>query len=115
MEQQTVAIVQGGYFLLTGLWPLFSIGTFQKVTGPKRDLWLVKTVGVVLAVIGAALLVAGIYRESGHALHLLALGSAAVLTGVDLNYVARRVIAPVYLLDAAAELCLMVCWFLVLV
>jgi hypothetical protein len=35
---------------MTGLWPLVSIGTFQQVTGPKTDLWLVKTVGVLIAV-----------------------------------------------------------------
>jgi hypothetical protein len=35
--------VQGIYYLLTGLWPLVSIGTFQMVTGEKTDVWLVHT------------------------------------------------------------------------
>ena len=30
-----VALVQGVYFLMTGLWPLVSIDTFQRVTAPK--------------------------------------------------------------------------------
>src|SRR5437879_6174180 len=34
-------LAQGLYFLLTGLWQLLSISSFQAVTGPKHDLWLV--------------------------------------------------------------------------
>ncbi|MDB5296907.1 MAG: hypothetical protein JWO31_2890 [Phycisphaerales bacterium] len=37
-------------------------------------------------------------------------GSAAGLAAVDVVYVVRRVIRPVYLLDAAAELVLMAGW-----
>ena len=33
-----VALVQGWYFLMIGLWPLVGIGTFQRLTGPKVDL-----------------------------------------------------------------------------
>lgn len=47
-----IAGVQGIYFLLTGLWPLVSIESFQWVTGPKTDLWLVYCVGCLVAVIG---------------------------------------------------------------
>src|SRR5438270_11614006 len=41
-------LVQGVYYLLTGVWPLVSIDTFQMVTGPKTDLWLVQTVGALI-------------------------------------------------------------------
>lgn len=106
----TVALLQGCYFFLTGIWPILSIRTFQLVTGPKRDLWLVKTVGSVLAVIGAALVLAGARSEISPATALLAVGSAVALAAVDVNYVARKVISPVYLLDAAAEAVLVVAW-----
>lgn len=58
-----LAIAQGLFYLVTGVWPIVSINTFLKVTGPKTDLWLVKTVGAVIAVIGAALLFGGL---AGH-------------------------------------------------
>src|SRR5687767_3732081 len=48
-------LLQGIYFLLTGVWPLVSMRTFEMVTGPKVDRWLVKTVGVLIAVIGSSL------------------------------------------------------------
>jgi hypothetical protein len=105
-----VAIIQGFYFLVTGLWPLVSIGTFQMVTGRKTDLWLVKTVGVLVAVIGLAVLVGGLRGRLTPELILLAAGSAVGLAGVDVIYVARRTIAPIYLLDALVELLLVGGW-----
>lgn len=42
----------GAFMLATGMWPLLSIKSFQAVTGPKEDLWLVKTVGCLLTVAG---------------------------------------------------------------
>ncbi len=105
-----VSLVQGVYYLFTGIWPLVSIGTFQKVTGPKTDLWLVKTVGVVVGVIGAVLMVGGVRRQTAVELPLLAVGSAAGLAGIDIVYVAKRRIAPIYLLDAVAEVLLIGGW-----
>ncbi|UFS72213.1 hypothetical protein LPW11_08465 [Geomonas sp. RF6] len=105
-----VAQAQGAYFFLTGVWPILSIGTFQMVTGPKRDLWLVKTVGAVITAIGAALFMAGYQSEIVGSIVLLAIGSALALAAVDVIYVAKRVIAPVYLLDAAAEFALVLWW-----
>ena len=49
---RALAAGQGAYFLITGLWPLFSLKTFYAVTGPKRDGWLVQTVGAMIACIG---------------------------------------------------------------
>jgi hypothetical protein len=42
---------------VTALWPFVSLRTFTIVTGPKTDVWLVKTVGALLVVIGIALIV----------------------------------------------------------
>jgi len=57
-----VAFVQAWYYLVTGVWPLVNISSFQLVTGPKTDLWLVKTVGVLVTVISVTLLIAA-YRQ----------------------------------------------------
>lgn len=108
------ALTQGGYYFLTGIWPIFSIGTFQEITGPKNDLWLVKTVGVLISVIGAALLLAGYKGKIVPSTILLAVGSAVVLTGVDVIYVTKRIIAPIYLLDAFVELLLIAWWLFVI-
>ncbi len=105
-----VALAQGGYFALTGLWPLVSMRTFERITGPKVDRWLVQTVGVLVLAVGASLGLAGARRRVTPELALLAAGSAAGLAAIDIIYVARRRIAPVYLLDALAEGALLLGW-----
>ena len=41
-------LAEGVYFFLTGLWPVVHLPSFIAVTGPKRDLWLVRTVGLLI-------------------------------------------------------------------
>jgi hypothetical protein len=105
-----VALVQGIYFFVTGLWPLLSMRTFLIVTGPKTDLWLVKTVGMILAVIGAVLILAQINAEINTSIIVLAIGSSISLALVEFIYVAKRVISPIYLGDAVVELILVAWW-----
>jgi hypothetical protein len=105
---------QAIYYALTGIWALVSIGTFQKVTGPKVDTWLVKTVGALVIVIGGVLGMAGLRKRATPEVPVLAVGSALALTGIDVVYVARKRISPVYLLDALGELMLVGMWVLAL-
>lgn len=103
---RSVLGVQAALYFGTGLWALVSPGSFQKVTGPKTDVWLLKTVGVLVMAIGMAQAsAAGRAKVHGDAV-LLGAASAVGLTGIDVVYVATRRISAVYLLDAAAELAL---------
>src|SRR3954468_1606822 len=87
-----VAAVQGLFYLATGLWPLVHIESFLAVTGPKTDLWLVYTVGVLIAVVGLVLLSAARAGRLTRDLVLLAAGCALALAGIDVVFVAREVI-----------------------
>jgi hypothetical protein len=40
-----IMIGQGAFYLSSGVWPLISMRTFERITGPKTDKWLVKTGG----------------------------------------------------------------------
>ncbi|HEY7329144.1 MAG TPA: hypothetical protein VH592_15990 [Gemmataceae bacterium] len=111
--------VQGLYYLVTGVWPLVSIETFQMVTGPKTDHlvtgrqldhWLVMTVGVLITCIALALLTAAWRRRISAEMVILAVASAIGLTGIDVLYVLRQVIAPIYLVDAALEILILATW-----
>jgi len=105
-----IAFVQGCYFLAAGMWPLLHIESFQKVTGRKTDLWLVKTVAVLVVVIGAGLLVGGLTQRFAPGLIVIAMGSALGLMGVDLVYAGKRVISRVYLLDVIPEAAFLAWW-----
>jgi uncharacterized membrane protein len=105
-----LAGAQAVYFVVTGVWPLVSIRTFMAVTGPKSDIWLVKTVGLLVTVIGAAIGIAAWNDRFTPEVFVLAVGSAAALGAVDVYYHLRGVIARIYLLDAVAEAVLIVAW-----
>src|SRR4051812_17956144 len=94
-----IELVQGSYYLATGLWPLVSPGTFQAVTGPKPELWLTKTVGVLATVVGSVLTYAGVRGRRPSELALLGLGTAAGFAAIDLVYASKRRISPVYFFD----------------
>ncbi|HJZ93314.1 MAG TPA: hypothetical protein VKE40_20730 [Gemmataceae bacterium] len=111
-QYRLVTGVQGAYYFLTGIWPLFGIDSFQAMTGPKFDLWLVYTVGSLVAVIGATLVWAAARGRITAETAVLAVGSAVALGLIDVIFVARGVISWVYLLDAAAQTALVGWWVL---
>ena len=105
-----LARLQAIFYLATGVWPFVSMRSFEAVTGPKVDRWLVKTVAALVAVIGSALALASRRRQLAPEIVVVAAGSAAALATIDTVYVARRRISPVYLLDDAAEIALVAGW-----
>ncbi len=107
---RTVAFLQGSYYVLSGVWPLLHLRSFLRVTGPKTDVWLVRTIGSLIALIGGTLVMAAVQDRFVPALLLLGAGSCAVLATVDVVFVLRRTISRVYLLDAVPELGLLACW-----
>ena len=98
------------YFILGSLWPLVSSKTFQMVTGPKKDVWLVKTVALLLTVIGAVIGRAGAKDRVTPEIRALGIGSAASLVIIDVWYVAQGRIRKVYLLDALGNTLLIGGW-----
>ena len=94
--------VQGAYYVASGLWPVLNLASFYFVTGPKREGWLVRTFGLLVAAIGFVLLRA---RHPGdrHVARRVATASGLALAVADTAFVLRGRIRPVYLADAAAE------------
>lgn len=97
---------EGVYYLVTGAWPWLSMDTFEAVTGPKVDDWLVHMVGLLAAAIGAALLVAAWRGDRTSAVLVLAVGAAAAFAAVDILYAGTGRISPVYFADAIVEVLL---------
>ncbi|BDG10196.1 hypothetical protein [Anaeromyxobacter paludicola] len=100
---RATALGQGAFWLATGLWPLVHYRSFEAVTGPKEDDWLVKTIGGLIAVVGATLLVAGLRGRPPREVAVLGAGAAAAISLADVVFVKRGRISKVYLLDVAAE------------
>jgi hypothetical protein len=92
--------LQGAYYVVTGAWAVVDRRSFESVSGAKTDYWLVRTVGLLAVAIGTALLISA-RRDQGSAGSVaLAVGAGASFTAIDVTYVARRSISPIYLVDA---------------
>jgi hypothetical protein len=100
---RTLELLQGGYYLALGLWPVVSADSFQLVTGPRTDLWLLRTIGLVIAVIGIALLSAVRRRSVALEMMIVAGGVAAVLGITDIINVSVKAVSPIYALDSMAQ------------
>lgn len=108
--RRMLALVQGGYFLVGGLWALAGRRSFEEVTGPKVDYWLVRTVGALLSVIGAVLGLAAWRGRMTAEITALAMGTSGVLAASSAFYAGTGRIRKIYLLDACVYCSFFICW-----
>lgn len=106
---RALAYAQGVFYVVAGVWPLVHYRSFTAVTGPKVDDWLVKTVGLLIASIGTAL-VAGARKDELSSVSTLGASGAGSLCAISLYYASKKRISPVYLLDAAVEGAIFTAW-----
>lgn len=110
MNRRNIALAQGIYFAAAGVWPLLHMPSFEAVTGPKVDKWLVRTVGMLIGVVGGVLASAAVRDQVTAEIEALAVGSAAGLGTVAAVYAAKGRIAPIYFADAAVEAAIVGTW-----
>jgi hypothetical protein len=103
MDQRVTLTLLALYYIATGLWPIVDVGSFQKITGPKSDLWLVKCTGGLVAAVGVALICSLFEPQLPFTIIALAAAVAVTLTIVDIVYVVKGVISPIYIADACIE------------
>lgn len=97
-------LAQGACFVVTGVWGNLHPRSFQLVTGPKQDYWLVRVVGALVLVIGLIVGRTGMRDERPRGdIIALAAGSAAVLGAIEAYYAAKRRISLIYLADGVVE------------
>src|SRR3990170_6427561 len=93
--------LQGLYYIVSGTWPLVHFTSFELLTGPKHDRWLVRTVGLLAAAIGVTLV-----RRPRESRGLAAVSAASfAIADVDATLAGQP---PVYLADAVLEAALFV-------
>ena len=103
VRQRDVMIAGGVYYVSTGALSFVSRRAFEAVTGPKLEWWLVQTVGALVTAVGGGMLSGALHDRITPELTLISAGCAAGLAGIDVVYVARGRISPVYLADAAVQ------------
>jgi hypothetical protein len=105
--ERPVAFVQGTYYLLIGLWPLFALDSLPAATGEPMQL---RAFGGVVAVVGALLL--GIARRHETIANTARLGAivALVIAAADVVLVVNGTAPPLYIADAALQVAFVVWW-----
>lgn len=96
------------YLVGTGVWPLLHRRSFEAVTGPKEEFWLVRTVGGLAAATGASLGVAVARGRRRPETVALALASGLVFGLADLR--AARTESRIYFGDVVAQLAFAPAW-----
>jgi hypothetical protein len=109
VRPRAVAGVHAGYLIGTGLWPIVHRRSFERVTGPKRDFWLVRTVGGLAALSGVTLGLAALRGGRSLEAQTLAGGSALVFGVADLYAGAR--VSRVYFGDLVPQVLFTPVWF----
>ena len=106
--------IQGTYTLFTALWALVDIESFMMVTGPKTDIWLVKTVSVLLLPITTAFFYALYFRTDQRLIIIIGLVTSLALACIDFYYTANKTIRWVYAADGVLETLFCITWLYLL-
>lgn len=96
------------YLVATGVWSLAHRRSFERVTGPKQDYWLVQTVGALAIAIGGSLGVAA--RRRAQQPETIVLGAASCVAFGLASVRASRTESRLYLGDALLEIGFLVAW-----
>jgi hypothetical protein len=92
------------YYITTGVWPLLHLRSFEMLTGPKTDRWLVHMVGALALTNGIVIGIGARRERDPLQTTALAVLSATAFAAIDVIYVARGRIRPIYLADAVVEM-----------
>lgn len=105
-----LALIQGAYFVGTGLWPLVHFSSFAFFTGVDGPAWSFRAIGLLIACIGVALLVSGRKSDFGATARALGATSAFALAAIDAQLIGEGVIGRLNLLDVLLQLGFAAAW-----
>lgn len=83
------------------------------MTGPKADLWLVQAFGLLIAAVGFVFIWAWLRRRVDAAVVLPGVVVPTTLAFIDVYFVAKGDIPPIYLADALAESFFAAAWLFI--
>ncbi|MCW3076711.1 MAG: hypothetical protein JWO32_1320 [Bacteroidetes bacterium] len=101
---QKIYLLLGLYLSITGIWPIIHLNSFLFITGPKNDIWLLKTFSLLLIAVGITLILSSKYKNVPAPLIILPLLISSALLFADVYYPLIGKIRPVYLLDGIIQL-----------
>ena len=104
----TLRALYAPYLVATGVWSLAHRRSFERITGPKEDYWLVQTVGALAIAIGTSLGVAT--RRRAEEPETIVLASASCIAFGLASVRASQTESRVYLGDTLLETGFLAAW-----
>ena len=111
--ESPVQLIQGWYYLVIGLWVAIGLSSFQSPTQPILNLnhyWLVRGIGLLVAVVGVGLIHASRLKESIPLATGGAITLAVVLGLVEIVVLANGLLPVTFLLDTGMEFGFLIWW-----
>jgi hypothetical protein len=105
-----LVLAHGAYLLVGGLWPLLHMTSFEEVTGPKEEDWLVRSVAGMLVVTGVVLLAQVRKQRVEVSAVAVAMGASLTLGAVGIITAAEGVIDPIYIGDGTVHIVFVALW-----
>ena len=96
------ARIQGGYYLLGGLWRLLHARSFERVAGPKPDQFQTDVTAALFTAAGAALIAGTLKNAPQGPARVLAISAPIAVAIIDLRH--RHQIRRLFRLEAALEI-----------
>jgi len=106
---RALAGLHAAYLIATGVWPLVHRRSFEAVTGPKPEFWLVRVVGGLAAACGVTLGTAVVRNSRPPEVQVLACAQGLAFAAADMYAAATR--STVYLGDVAFQAACLPAWF----
>ncbi len=107
---KTLVLFQATYTFLTAVWPIVHIESFMEVSGYKKDVWLVKTVGAILIPIASCLMMYLFIKTDRRPAFVLGSLSCIAFITIDFYYALNDVISAVYLADGVLQILFLAGW-----
>lgn len=92
---------------------LADIGSFMLITGTKTDIWLVKTVSVLLLAVSFYFIAHLIIKTNQLPAIVLTATCCFSLACIDFYYTAMKIISSVYFIDGIVQLILLTAWVII--
>jgi hypothetical protein len=111
--ESPVLLLQGWYYVIAGLWAASGLSTLQAPTLPGfgfTQMWEIRVIGSVIALIGVVLIRASKRNESVAEVSFVAIATALVLGILELVLLLNDQLPMTFLIDAGMQLGFLFWW-----
>jgi len=86
----------------------------MEVTGPKTDIWLVKTVSLLLVTVSLCFIASLFIQTDRRPVLVLAIGCCLSLASIDFYYAGKKIISTIYYVDGVLQLIFLFAWVVII-